>query len=141
MSENTTQEQTQPNLDPGLLRAHERYEAAINSNNTDEVMAMYDKDAMILQPDAEIVSGHDNIRKWVDDYFASYKTRWKKVVTMNWVSGDFGFDQGHDTAVDIPRAGGDPIRSDCKGILIYKRQKSGEWLVFRDIWNNNKPSA
>jgi len=25
---------------------------------------------------------------------------------MNWVSDDFGFDQGHDTAVDTPRNGG-----------------------------------
>jgi ketosteroid isomerase-like protein len=96
---------------------------------------------MILQPDDAIVVGHDNIRKWVDGYFTTFKTQWTKVVAMNWVCGDFGFDQGHDTAVDIPRAGGDPIHSDCKGILIYKRQTNGEWLVFRDIWNSNKPPA
>ena len=46
-----------PNLDPGLLRAHKAYEAAINSNDTDTVMAMYDKDAKILQPYGPIVSG------------------------------------------------------------------------------------
>jgi ketosteroid isomerase-like protein len=139
MSDKTPTAQPHCQLDPDLLRAHQAYEAAINSNNTDRVMAMYDQDAMILQPDDKLVAGHDNIRKWVDGYFTTFKTQWTKVVTMNWVSGDFGFDQGHDTAVDIPRAGGDPIRSDCKGILIYKRQTNGEWLVFRDIWNSNKP--
>jgi ketosteroid isomerase-like protein len=125
-------------LDPGLLEAHFAYEAAINSNNTDLVMAMYDKDAEILQPDDVIVTGHENIRKWVDDYFKKYETRWKKVPTNNFVLGEYGFDEGHDTAVDTPRNGrGKPIHYDCKGILIYKRQTNGEWRIFRDIWNNN----
>jgi len=130
---------TKSKLDPGLLEAHYAYEAAINSNNTDLVMAMYDKDAEILQPDGPIVSGHKNIRKWVADYFKAYKTRWKKVPLKNFVFGEYGFDEGIDTAVDIPRDGGKPIHWDCKGILVYKRQADGEWRIFRDIWNNNKP--
>jgi ketosteroid isomerase-like protein len=141
MSKKPATRRTKPKLDPGLLRAHKAYEAAINSNNTDRVMAMYDKGAVVMQPDGNMVSGRRNIRKWVDDYFKAYKTRWKKVVQLNWVGGDYGFDQGHDTAVDVPRGGGKPVRSDCKGILIYKRQKNGDWLVFRDIWNNNKPQS
>ena len=48
MSEKPTKAQPHPMLDPDLLRAHQAYEAAINSNDTDQVMAMYDKDAMIL---------------------------------------------------------------------------------------------
>lgn len=139
MSKNPAPRQRKPKLDPGLLEAHYAYEAAINSNNTDLVMAMYDKDAEVLQPDGAIVSGHKNIRKWVDDYFKAFKTRWKKVPTKNFVLGEYGFDEGHDTAVDISRHDGKATRYDCKGILIYKRQKSGEWRIFRDIWNNNKP--
>lgn len=128
-----------PKLDPGLLKAHKAYEAAINSNSTDEVMAMYDKDAEILQPDGPIVSGRRNIRKWVNDYFTTYETHWTKVPLKNFVMGEYGFDEGIDTAVDKPRKGGEEIHWDCKGILVYKRQQNGEWLIFRDIWNNNKP--
>jgi ketosteroid isomerase-like protein len=138
MTKKRTRRPSKPKLDPGLLRAHKAYEAAINSNDTDRVMAMYDKDAMILQPDGPVVSGRRQVRKWVADYFKEFKTHWKKVPSQNWVAGDYGFDQGHDTAVDYPRAGGEPTRYDSKGILIYKRQKNGEWLVYRDIWNNNK---
>ena len=128
-----------PKLDPGLLRAHKAYEAAINSNDTDRVMAMYDKDAEILQPDGPHVTGRRSIRKWVNDYFKAYKTHWKKVPLKNFVLGEYGFDEGMDTAVDVPRNGGKTITWDCKGILVYKRQKNGEWLIFRDIWNNNTP--
>jgi ketosteroid isomerase-like protein len=128
-----------PKLDPELLRAHKAYEAAINSNDTDKVMAMYDKDAEIMQPDGPIVSGTRNIRKWVDGYFEQFKTHWKKVPLKNFVLGEYGFDEGIDTAVDTPRDGGKAIHWDCKGILVYKRQKTGEWLIFRDIWNNNRP--
>lgn len=134
----TKPKSSKPKLDPGIQRAHKAYEAAINSNDIDTVMAMYDKDAQILQPDAPLVAGHRNIRKWVAGYFGAYQTRWKKVATHNYVCGDYGFDQGIDTAVDTPRNGGKTTKSDCKGILIYKRQKNGEWLIFRDIWNSNK---
>ena len=132
---------TKSKLDPDLLRAHKAYEAAINSNDTDQVMAMYDKGAEILQPDGPIVTGRANIRKWVASYFKAFKTHWKKVAYQNYVCGDYGFDEGMDTAVDTPRHGRKPIRWNCKGILIYKRQKNGDWLVFRDIWNSNQPPS
>ena len=125
-------------LDAGLLRAHKAYEAAINSNENYRVMAMYDKDAEIFEPSIGIVSGRRNVRKWVNDYFKAYKTHWKKVAIMNFVMGEYGFDEGIDTAVNTPRDGGKPTYSNCKGILIYKKQKNGEWLIFRDIWNDNK---
>jgi ketosteroid isomerase-like protein len=124
-------------MDPGLLRAHKAYEAAINSNETNRVMAMYDKDAEIFQPGIGIVSGRRSIRKWVNDYFKAYTTRWKKVALKNFVMGEYGFDEGLDTSVDISRKDGTVTRSKCKGILIYKKQKNGEWLIFRDIWNSN----
>src|SRR5215467_2454753 len=139
MSTKTATRRAKPKLDPALLLAHKAYEAAINSNDTDRVMAMYDKDAEILQPDGPLVSGRRNIRKWVAGYFKQYKTHWKKVPLKNFVLGEYGFDEGIDTAVDTPRNGGKPIHWNCKGILVYKRQKNGEWLIFRDIWNNNKP--
>jgi ketosteroid isomerase-like protein len=134
-----TSKSSKPRLDPGLLAAHKAYEAAINSNDTDLVMAMYDEGAAIYQPDGPIVTGHRAIRKWVADYFKAYRTHWKKVPTANFVMGEYGFDEGHDTAVDVPVGGGPAIHYDCKGILVYKRQKDGEWRIFRDIWNNNVP--
>jgi ketosteroid isomerase-like protein len=127
-------------LDPGLLEAHYAYEAAINSNNTDLVMAMYDKDAEILEPDGKFITGHDDIRKWVDKYFKAFKTKWTKVPLKNFVCGEYGFDEGIDTAVDVRRKDGQTTHYNCKGILIYKRQANGEWRIFRDIWNNNKPA-
>jgi ketosteroid isomerase-like protein len=137
MAKKSTRAKAKPQLDPGLLRAHKAYESAINSNNTDRVMAMYDKDAEILQPDGPTVTGRANIRKWVADYFKAYKTHWVKVAKKNFVLGDYGFDEGVDTAVDIPYAKGQPtIFWNCQGILVYKRQKNGDWLIFRDIWNN-----
>jgi ketosteroid isomerase-like protein len=137
MAVKRTSRPSKPKLDPGLLKAHKAYEAAINSNKVDRVMAMYDKDAAQVPPGAPATNGWAELRKAVEDYFSTYKTTWTKVPVQNWVCGDYGFDFGHDTAVDIPRAKGQPtIFWNCQGILIYKRQKNGSWLVYRDIWNN-----
>jgi ketosteroid isomerase-like protein len=132
-----------PKWDPALVKAHKAYVSAINSNNTDRVMKMYDKDAVVMQPDGPLVQGRGPLRKWVADYFKAYKTHWVKVSKVMWVAGDYGFDQGHDTAVDKPilrrnpTKYGKPIKQNVKGILIYKRQRDGRFLVYRDIWNSN----
>lgn len=131
---------SKPKWDPGLVKAHKGYVDAINSNDTARVMKMYDKGVAVMQPDGPLVTGHRQVKKWVADYFKTTKTHWVKKSTAMWVGGDYGFDQGIDSAVDIPRAGGPTQRYTVKGILIYKRQKNGEWLVYRDIWNNNSPS-
>jgi ketosteroid isomerase-like protein len=125
-----------------IVKAHKNYVNAINSNNTSRVMACYDKDAVVMQPNGPEVSGHGPIRKWVDDYFTAFKTHWIKKSKVMWVAGDYGFDQGVDTAADKPRDGGPIQRYTVKGILIYKRQRNGEFKVYRDIWNNNSaPTA
>ena len=130
---------TTPGFPPEIVQAHKNYVDAINSNDTDRVMAMYDKGAVVMQPDGPAVSGHRQIRKWVAAYFKEYKTHWDKVSKVMWMAGDYGFDQGIDSAVDIPRKGGPTQRYTVKGILVYKRQKDGRWLVYRDIWNNDSP--
>ena len=83
---------------PAIVRAHKNYVNAINSNDIDRVMANYDKDAVVMQPDGPLVKGHGPLRKWVADYFYGYKTHWVKISKVMWMAGDYGFDQGHDTA-------------------------------------------
>lgn len=126
-----------PKFDPRIVKAHNMYVDAINSNKTDRVMACYDKDAEVMQPDGPLVKGHKALRKWVDDYFKAFKTHWDKESKLIWVAGDYGFDQGVDTAHDKPRDGGPTQIYTVKGILIYKKQKDGRFLVYRDIWNFN----
>jgi len=126
--------------DPDVVKAHDAYVNAINSNDTDRVMECYDKDAAIMQPDGPLVEGHAKIRKWVADYFEEVETHWVKKSVLIWVAGEYGFDQGEDIGRDTPR-NGDPVKNfKVKGILLYKRQKNGEFKVYRDIWNANKPA-
>ena len=141
--------QSSQDWDPALVRAHQNYVDAINSNNVERVMAMYDKDAVVMQPDGPLVEGRDALEQWVADYFHAFKTHWVKKSQVMWVAGEYGFDQGHDTARDLPIKRdadgnvvgyGEPVLQDVKGILIYKRQENGEFLVYRDIWNANAPT-
>jgi len=126
--------------DRGLVAAHKGYVNAINSNSADNVMKMYDEGIVIMQPDGKLVTGYGPVKNWAAGYFEEFKTHWVKTSTAMWVGGDYGFDQGVDKAVDIPRKGGPTQRYTVKGILIYKRQKNGKWLVYRDIWNSNSPA-
>ena len=87
------------------------------------------------------------IRDWFQRNFSDPQVTGLAVVLASifaviWVAGDYGFDQGVDTAHDKPRDGGPMQVYTVKGILIYKRQKDGRWLVYRDIWNfNSEPKV
>ena len=144
MAKKAAARRTPTKFPPALVKAHKMYVDAINSNDTDRVMACYDKGIAVMQPDGPLVTGLPKVRKWVADYFKSTKTHWDKVSKVMWIAGDYGFDQGVDKAVDQPRNGGPLARYTVKGILIYKKQANGEFLVYRDIWNFNsaqRPNA
>ena len=127
-------------FDPDVVKAHQRYVDAINSNNVDRIMECYDKDAEVMPPDGKLVSGLKAIREWAAEYFDSVTAHWDKKSTLIWVAGDYGFDQGIDKAVETPKDGGPVQRYTVKGILINKRPGSGgEFKVYRDIWNYNSP--
>jgi ketosteroid isomerase-like protein len=121
---------------PKLDQARKKYAEAINSNKVRskkiaDLMACYDKDAAVMPPDAPLVEGLEALRTWVASHVEQYKLRDSRVV---WAEGDYGFDQGAFEA-DTPQNGGRD--ETVKGILVYKRQKNGEFKVFRDIWNHN----
>lgn len=137
-----------PKFPPELVKAHKNYVDAINSNDTRRVMKMYDAGAVVMQPDGPLVQGRKDLEAWVRGYFHDFKTHWVKKSLVMWMAGDYGFDQGIDHAVDLPierdKKGkvvgyGKPVRQVVKGILVYKRQRDGAWLVYRDIWNYNTP--
>jgi len=136
MKKKTATRRPDAELDPDRLRAHEAYEAAINSNEVQRVMAVCDPGAEILQPDGSIVAGRRHIRIRVKKYFKYYKAHWTKIPLRNYVLGEYGFDQGIATAVDTPRDGGKAIHWDCKGILNLRGVQTHivKAFVMRTAW-------
>ena len=60
------------------MTAHGAYVAAINSNDTETLMADLTDDIIYQAPNEPEIVGKEAVRKWVAEYFGAYRTQWEK---------------------------------------------------------------
>jgi ketosteroid isomerase-like protein len=121
--------------------AHGAYVAAINSNNTETLMADLTDDIVYQAPHEPQIIGKDAVRKWVAGYFGAYRTSWEKASSGFTVSGDWAFERYTYKSKDIDRKTGAVTTDQGKGINIFRRDADGKWRVAIDGWSSDIPIA
>jgi uncharacterized protein (TIGR02246 family) len=119
--------------------AEERYLAAFNRADVDELAAIYAEEAMLLPDGEPVVAGRPAIRGWLQTQLARFEARQTLANDEVVGFGDWAWLHGHWTLELTPRAGG-PTRKICgKHLVIWRREADGRWLAWRDIWNSDTP--
>ncbi len=93
-----------------------------------------------MPPIEAIEEGKDAIRNSHQAFFSEYTSDGTIVVVDAQVSGDLGYVRGPYKGTSTPKAGGDPIKSDTKFVVIFRRQADGSWKTICEIFNDNPPS-
>ena len=132
----------QPDVDVKAIEevAHGTYVAAINSNDTDTLLAGLTDDIVYQAPGASEVVGKAAVREWVKGYFDAYQTKWEKTSLGFTVSGDWAFERYTYKATDTDRKTGAVTTDIGKGINIFHRESDGKWRVAVDGWSSDKPA-
>ena len=109
---------------------------SLNSKDAAGVASHYAEDASVLPPNGTRVDGRQNIQKFwqgIIDYGVSDL----KLTTVEVVeSGDFAFEQGAFT-YKMPGKDSKSVDGSGKPIVIWKKAQGGNWMLYRDIWNDN----
>lgn len=126
-------------IEAAAKQAHEAYVTAINSNDAAKVMETVTQDIVYLPPHEKALFGKDAVRSWVQAYFDAYATKWEKTSVEFIVSGDWAFEHYHYKSTDTPKAGGEAVTDEGKGINIYHKDSDGVWRVARDAWSSDTP--
>ena len=113
---------------------------AYNNGDVDTMVAEYAPDAVVMAPGYAAAAGTDAIRQVLATDSAGAKAAGLKLVVSDGdtagVSGDLAWHSGHFTVTD---ASGAEVGS---GNYIDVQQNiDGKWLIVRDIWNSDRPSA
>ncbi len=132
----------QPEVDVNAIEAaaHGAYVAAINSNNSDTLLANLTDDIVYQAPGVPEVVGKPAVREWVQGYFDAYQTKWEKTALGFTVSGDWAFERYTYKATDTDRKTGVVTTDIGKGINIFHRETDGKWRVAVDGWSSDKPA-
>jgi len=121
--------------------AHGAYVAAINSNDTDTLMADVTDNIVYQAPHEPEIVGKAAVRKWVAAYFGGYKTTWRKTSIGFTVSGDWAFERYAYLSSDTDRRTGAVTTDKGKGINIFHHEADGRWRVAIDGWSSDLPAA
>src|SRR5450755_3482508 len=121
--------------------AHGAYLAAINSNDTETLMADLTDDIVYQAPSEPEIVGKDAVRKWVAGYFDAYRTTWEKTSIGFTVMGGWAFESYEYKSTDVDKKTGAVTTDKGKGINIFRRGTDGKWRVAIDGWNSDIPIA
>jgi ketosteroid isomerase-like protein len=120
-------------------QAHDAYLEAINSNDTDKLLAVVTDDVVYIAPNSPAIVGKSEVGLWVAGYFGAFDTRWEKTTLEFVVAGDWAFERYAYKVVDTPRDGGEASTDTGNGLNIYHLEADGVWRVARDAWATDQP--
>jgi uncharacterized membrane protein/ketosteroid isomerase-like protein len=91
-----------------LHKAHVAYVDAINSNDTDNVLAVLTDDILSQSRHAPALKGKAAVCAWIKRYFGAYGTIGQKTSTDMHVAVELAFELCDYKSTDTPRTGGKP---------------------------------
>jgi ketosteroid isomerase-like protein len=107
----------------------------VAKRNIEALDSVYTRNARILPPGGEMVSGRDNIKNFWKGAIAGLDVTSVTLATVDFeAAGDTGFEIGRAT-LNFAAPGAAPLQA--KYVVVWKKE-DGMWKWHVDIWN---PSA
>jgi len=118
----------------------DKYCAAVNAEDSDLEISLWDQDGIQMAPGAPAVVGKAAIEKRIQGKnqaldFEAFTIHLEEVQ----VAGDWGYARGTYRLLVTPKAGGHTVPDHGKWLKIFKRQPDGSWKIFRNCFNSNVP--
>jgi uncharacterized protein (TIGR02246 family) len=122
-----------------ILESEERYAAAINASDVNEIDDLFAEDAVLMLPDRPAVIGREAIVAHQREFFRSIRASIKSVVaevemleSIVYVRGAFNYSMA-------PKMGGEAVVMRGKYINLYKLDEMKQWRIWRSINNIDHP--
>jgi uncharacterized protein (TIGR02246 family) len=121
----------------GIQDVTDRWDKAMENNDSTTVAALYTEDAMLLPPNAPVVKGRAAIRHFLGQFpkITSFKTPLVEIEG----NGTLAYTRGTYEVTVMPAGAKEPVKDSGKFIEIRRKEPDGSWLILRDFWNPNHP--
>jgi ketosteroid isomerase-like protein len=123
------------NVESEVVAVAEQESQAISSSDLELYYSLLANDAIYFPPNAAAKTGEE-LRAWLKDFLSHFRVEWlgfnhgSTVVDRHLATHDYSYGMK-----STPKAGGDPIVSYGKGLLILRCGVDGSWKIIRNIWN------
>jgi uncharacterized protein (TIGR02246 family) len=124
-----------------INKVREMEAAGVNSVDPEKGVEAYADDVVMLPPGEPEVNGKDAARSWVTALWEQYEVNLVYTSAEVSVSGDWASERYYGTVTLTPKAGGDSVEEQVRGIHVYRRGEDGSWRIVHDVWNYYQPPA
>ena len=118
-----------------------QYSSAINSEDFDLWISLWEDNGVQMPPDAPAVFGKEQIRVVNESKFEPFNVNAAIKIDEVLIDGGLAFSRGTYTAALTPKAGGETINIIGKYLTIFKKQINGSWKIYCDCFNSNVPPS
>ena len=119
---------------PAIEKAVRAWEKAFNAGDPAAVGALYTKDAVLMAPGADPVTGPDGVKTAFAPISQSHD-QMKLTTTDVTGSGTGALETGTWAMTSA-----DGKHLDHGQYLVYYKKEGGSWKIYRDIWNSSMPA-
>lgn len=113
------------------------YQDAIKRADVEPILSSVSDDITFMPPNQSSISGRENLRKWLLEYF-NYCTPSEEFSLLEYeVFDDFAYLQGEYTIKARIRKSDEEYNDNGKFINFFRRQSNGTWLCTQSIWNSD----
>jgi ketosteroid isomerase-like protein len=142
--------ETEPEAEPGpqvavkadkeaISKVGDQLIAALNSDDVDGIMVCLTSDHVTMAPDVPALDDLDTLRKWHEDRVKEVSIEVTSARHEPEVIRDWACQRFNNSITATPKAGGDAVKTENKGIWIWRRQADGSWKLTTSIWNRDNP--
>jgi len=122
-----------------LGKIREAWVQDLHSKQFEPILKMYAADAVFLQPTGERIAGSTALRALFQNIMATFNSDLTLHSQNLEASGDLAYDSGDLSENLTAIATGAKMSSKGSYIIIFKRQKDGNWQIVQQVFTGAPP--
>jgi uncharacterized protein (TIGR02246 family) len=107
----------------------------------DQVVALYAPDAVFLTGTGDRINGRAAIRAAFKTALETNSSDLMPRSLVTEVSGNLAYDSGDYRETTTPISGDAKLELKGNYVIVFKRQRNGEWLIIQHVWTDAPTSA
>ena len=112
-------------------------EEAINSNNFEAWLDLFDENAQVMFIDSKTLNGREEMARELKKFWVNIESDYTLNHAETRLIGDFAFGIGDITGQEKNLKTGKITKINSREMVIFKKQSNGDWKVFRIMVNQN----
>ena len=138
MSCNQESAKSKASANKEFTKVAQAYEDAYNNKDAEAVSVLFTEDGSQLPPGANIITGRESIKNFLQSGIDSGVTNLKIEGDSGEIKGNLGYGVG-TFQYDLPAKDSGMINIKGKYVTVMKKMPNGKWLIKYHIYNYDSP--